>query len=113
MKITLEQAAQWFENRAKDTPMPATKEMFQKAAEALYEKAERENPRPLTLEELKQMDGEPVWIRADHYGTFADVVKIHGRDKGDAFVGVKICYRLQENGYGKTWTAYRHKPRGD
>ena len=67
--------------------------------------------RPLTLEELRQMDGQPVWIKADHYGIFADVVNIRGRDKGDAFVGFKICYRLQESGHGKTWTAYRNKPK--
>lgn len=79
--------------------------------EALREKAEREDPLPLTLEELRQMDGEPVWIKADHYGIFADVVKIRGREDGDCFVGVTICNRLQENGYGKTWIAYRHKPK--
>ena len=31
-------------------------------ADALREKAEREDPKPLTLDELKQMNGEPVWI---------------------------------------------------
>lgn len=79
--------------------------------EALREKAEREDPNPLTLEELRQMDGEPVWIKADHCGLFADVVRIHGKEDGDAFVGFVIHYRLQENGHGKTWTAYRHKPK--
>ena len=87
------------------------KEAMQMAISALREKAERENPKPLTIEELRQMDGEPVWIKADNYGLFADVVKIRGREDGDCFVGVKICYRLQENGYGKTWIAYRHKPK--
>lgn len=69
------------------------------------------DPKPLTIEELRQMDGEPVWIKADHYGTFADIVHILGKEDGDSFVGFKICYRLQENGYGKTWEAYRHKPK--
>lgn len=78
---------------------------------ALHEKAEREDPKPLTIEELRQMDGEPVWIKADHCGLFADVVKIHGKEDGDAFVGFVIHYRMQENGCGKTWTAYRHKPK--
>ena len=32
------------------------------AIQALQEKLERENPKPLTLEELKNMDGEPVWV---------------------------------------------------
>lgn len=89
------------------------KEAVNAAQDALREKAEREDPKPLSLNELRQMDGEPVWIKADHYGIFADVVKISGRDDGDNFVGVKLCYRLQENGYGKTWIAYRHKPKGE
>jgi hypothetical protein len=29
---------------------------------ALKEKQERENPQPLSLEELRQMNGKPVWI---------------------------------------------------
>ena len=68
-------------------------------------------PAPLTLEELRQMDGEPVWIVADHHRTYCDVVRIIGRDKGDAFVSFQINGRLQENGNGKTWNAYRHKPK--
>lgn len=32
------------------------------AIKALQEKLARENPKPLTLEELKQMEGEPVWV---------------------------------------------------
>lgn len=38
------------------------KEAMQMAAAALREKAEREDPKPLTLEELRQMDGEPVYV---------------------------------------------------
>ena len=38
------------------------------AAERDRYKAERENPQPLTLEELRRMDGQPVW------GTFLDDV---------------------------------------
>ena len=86
-------------------------EMLKLTLAALREKEARENPEPLTLEELRHMDGEPVWIVAKHYRTFADVVQVMGRDKGDDFVGFKICHNLQENGHGKTWTAYRHKPK--
>lgn len=88
-------------------------EMSELALAALREKEARENPEPLTLAELRQMDGEPVWIVAKHYRTFADVVHICGRDDGDAFVHFKICHNLQENGHGKTWNAYRHKPKGE
>lgn len=37
-------------------------EAHQIVLDALREKAEREDPKPLTIEELKQMDGEPVYI---------------------------------------------------
>lgn len=111
MSITLGRAAAWFEWRAKNTPMPGAREMFKIAAAAIREKCDIECPLPLSIEDLRQMDGEPVWIKADHYGLFADVVKIRGREDGYCFVGVTICYRLQENGYGKTWIAYRHKPK--
>ena len=66
---------------------------------------------PLTLEELRQMDGEPVWIKADHYGVYADVVQVAGKDEGEARVRFKINWHLQENGHGKTWLAYRNKPK--
>lgn len=32
---------------------------------ALREQEERENPKPLTLDELQGMDGEPVWLLPD------------------------------------------------
>lgn len=34
-------------------------------AAALREQEERENPKPLTLDELREMDGEPVWLMGD------------------------------------------------
>ena len=86
-------------------------EVNQMASEALREKAERENPMPLTIEKLRQMDGEPVWIVAKHHVIYADVVKIQGKEDGDAFIGFEINHRLQENGYGKTWLAYLYKPK--
>lgn len=48
MSTTTEQAAAWFADRAQNTPMPGAREMFKFAADALREKAERENPQPLT-----------------------------------------------------------------
>lgn len=77
------------------------------------EKAARENPAALTLDELRQMDGEPVWIEADHYGVYADVVQIVGKDEGEACVWFEINWHLQENGHNKTWMAYRNKPKED
>lgn len=53
---------EWFEARAKNTPMPGTRKMFEIAAAALREKAEREDPKPLTYAELLKMHGEPVYV---------------------------------------------------
>ena len=78
--------------------------MFKIAATALQEKAERENPKPLTLEELRQMDGEPVWIDdwwEDSHGWELSM------DASDYFEGE----RRTEKEYGSIWEAYRHKPK--
>ena len=40
-------------------------EALSMAAAALREREERENPKPLTLDELREMDGEPVWLMGD------------------------------------------------
>ena len=72
--------------------------------EALREKAERENPQPLTLEELRQMDGQPVWIDdwwEDSHGWELSM------DAADYFEGE----RRTEKEYGSIWVAYRHKPK--
>lgn len=73
----------------------------------------KDHNEPLTLEELRKMDGEPVWIKAKHYGVYADIVHIIGKEEGEEYVSFKINYRLQENGQGKTWLAYRSKPKED
>ena len=64
----------------------------------------RDNP-PLTMEELREMDGEPVWISA------------YGVNRYDVFSGlandeIAQFYReaLPLRCYGDTWLAYRRKP---
>lgn len=82
------------------------------AISALREQEERENPTPLTLAELREMDGEPVWIklfdpdeefwvlRNDWVDTRnpEPMILLHGR------------WYLHDD-YGKTWLAYRQKPK--
>ena len=75
-------------------------EAYAMAIEALKEKAERENPAPLTMDELVQMDGVPVWIRDKHSSGYE-----FSADAADYFEG------RNPKEYGKTWTAYRHKPK--
>lgn len=70
---------------------------------------------PLTLEELRKMDGEPVWVettdvkKANRW-TFVDVgcevVRFF-----DTRCGVKCSVMGNHfRAYGKTWLAYRRKP---
>lgn len=75
---------------------------FVRQVEADYE--ERENPEPLTIEELREMDGEPVWIDdwwEDSHGWEFSL------DAEDYFAGEKRTTK----GYGSIWVAYRHKPK--
>ena len=66
-----------------------------------------ENP-PLTIDQLREMDGEPVWV------VFRD-----GREEGCwmlVHAGYELCRRAQggvaafEN-HGRTWAAYRDRPK--
>lgn len=83
------------------------------AADAIKEKLEREDPKPLTIEELKQMNGEPVWVYElseliDQTGWALVEVADRGSYKGIPYVKCHIC----------TWDVsfrglhcYRHKPK--
>ena len=109
MSITAEQAIKRIENHIRvhhigQIPHIYIGEALDLALEALREKAEREDPKPLTLEELRRMDGEPVWIDdwwEDSHGWELSM------DASDYFEGE----RRTEKDYGGIWVAYRHKPK--
>ena len=99
---------------------------LEQAISAWNTRAEQPNE-PLTLDELKQMDGEPVWVKeitdkpidGDYWGIIklnysAQYVRIHGdvvisppTDGRSALGATTISY------CGKTWLAYRQKPKED
>ena len=81
--------------------------VFELAVTALREKAEREDPKPLTIEELRGMIGYPIYI-----------VHSHGGNEWNIFTGYNDCsfWSMGESfylncRYGKGWNAYRHKPK--
>ena len=90
------------------------------ALECLREKVDRENPKPLTIEQLRQMDGEPVWVadlrEPDQSGCcviYADKVSlpIYGDKYCTAAIpGIENTW-YAFNTYEKEWLAYRHKPK--
>lgn len=79
---------------------------------ALRAQQERESPKPLPLDDLRQMDGEPAWFVSLHDG-FASwgIVRVVEMSKV-WFIAVAGAERAfgDLDGYGKTWIAYRHKP---
>ncbi len=109
----LQQAIAWFENRLSSATMPGARKMLGIALSALREKMERQKPNPLTLDALREIDGKPVYIvllkrpAVSHW----DIVRLSKEDGGPYLVRFAINYRLQENGYGKTWLAYRSEPK--
>lgn len=87
------------------------KEMAEITLAALRAQQEAEKNAPLTLDELREMDGEPVWAVL--------LTKTNGNDSGWTLVyknnGYSAAQRwtrwtLWYEDYGKTWLAYRRKP---
>ena len=60
---------------------------------------------PLTLDELRQMPCEPVYIVAG-YVSWWDIVSFAGME----YLYLKAEGSLPLRDYGKNWTAYRQKP---
>ena len=93
---------------AADTIERLQAELATVAAERDRYKAERENPQPLTLEELRRMDGEVVYIpESEEYFGGMGIVSVSQERVVD--VGVpKFGYWLFRE-YGEGWRAYRSK----
>lgn len=80
---------------------------------ALREQEERENPKQLTIEELRQMNGEPVWVAelsglVDQTGWALVEVDDRGYYKDIPFVRCHIC---QWNVISRKLHCYRYKPK--
>jgi hypothetical protein len=79
------------------------------AMQALRERRERENPQPLTAEELKQINGEPVYI----------VQELGGSEwlfrRGCGFIDMYGDFTDDDETnfetYGLLWIAYLSKPK--
>ena len=79
------------------------------AIAALREQDAQEKHEPLTIDELRQMDGEPVWAVL--------TVKTVGQKAGYALIYNNCKYATQRwvniplwySEYGEIWIAYRHR----
>lgn len=78
------------------------------ALSALRAQQKLESNQPLTMDELRQMEGEPVWVVFGECGDWRipDFIDI-GAYRGF----IRFTDRSSEflDDYGKDWLAYRHK----
>ena len=69
--------------------------------------------KPLTLDELQQMAGEPIWVENSsekHAEGFTDEWALVSTSPHARVVeSTRTIYRLEY--YGKTWVAYHRKPK--
>ena len=86
-----------------------TLEALDMAIAALRSQQQTEANEPLNLDELRQMDGEPVWVEFGECGDWRipDFIDI-GAYRGFIRFTDRSSELLAD--YGKDWLAYRHKP---
>lgn len=80
---------------------------------ALHEKLERERPEPISLEQLRQMDGNPVWVECTEEYNSVKKWDIVCFNQHDGIINKYFPFRhapLSMLEYGETWLAYTHKP---
>ena len=68
---------------------------------------------PLTLEQLREMDGEPVWVQTPGIPKYGRWVIVAGVDTED---GQRTLYCQGDytcRNYGRDWLAYRRPPEGE
>ena len=80
-------------------------DMAAKALEDVTDKDVGKND-PLTLDELRQMDGEPVWVQSPGIPEYGRWAIVEGVGENSLFLHDDFtCHD-----YGKTWLAFRQKP---
>lgn len=63
----------------------------------------------LTLEQLRKMDGEPVWVETKAGLKFWGIVTKICVSSGDG----RYLLITEDTEYGQTWVAYRRPPEGE
>ena len=105
--MTREEAIEAIKCNWPDSRYTILREALDMAVSALRQQ-ERfgEANKTLTLDELRKMDGEPVWVQSPgvpEYGRWAIVEGV-----GENCLFLHDDFTCHD--YGKTWLAYRHKP---
>ena len=111
--MTREEAIEAIKCNWPDSRYTILREALDMAISALRQQDARKND-PLTLDELRKMGGEPVWVVTDRLKEWC---LVHSHNSDDVIGGGIIMTRrtaekrtYQYACYGKTWLAYRQKP---
>jgi len=106
-EVTTAETIAWFEKRKTGITTSGANAMYDKAIAALRAQAEAGKNDPLTLDELRQMVGEPVCIYNAYNGFYTWRVVDTISKKAIMFTDGEA--RLL-NCYGNGWLAYRRRP---
>lgn len=83
------------------------------ACHAIQEKIERDNPKPLTWDEMKRLNEVPVYI-LDLYDEGREgwyILSWDYRKSGQYLVlSSRHCNGFLSDDYGESWVAYKNKP---
>ena len=109
--MTNEEAIEAIKCNWPDSRYTILREALDMAVKALEEVPDKDvgKNEPLTLDELRKMDGEPVWVQSPgvpEYGRWAIVEGV-----GENCLFLHDDFTCHD--YGKTWLAYRQKPEED
>ena len=108
----IERAIEWFENRKAGIALPGARMMNNLALTALRAQLERENPKPLTVEELKERVGKPIFTVTSGVVGSGRWEFLRDEHKGTLYLAtMDERYEAPEDTYGKTWLAYRYQPK--
>ena len=82
-------------------------EAVNRAILALDRDRQNKNPKPLTIEELRKINGEPVWLDGFEWRVCYGTSTFRGSEYLETGMGCGIPL----DGYGQTWFGYRNKPK--
>ena len=106
--MTREEAREWFEEHIPTKIMPVAKRAYEIAIDALTPPNE-----PLTLEQLREMDGEPAYLKVfdPRIESGWHIIKTVTEDK-IIFRGWHTVY-VPISGMGVDYNLYRRPPEGE
>ena len=99
--MTIEEAIAYFDARRNYNPHNGNSEAERLALAALRAQQEAEKNEPLTMDELREMGGEPYW----HVGLQEDSPPPHW-----SILDAHFAQHIEDYEYGERWLAFRRKP---